>query len=198
MKNIVIFILLLSPFVGFTPCTRVSESNTPFGVFVGTSLCAEVARPLLGIPRDAQCDRIKWNLALYVDALSQKPTTYKLSSEYGYHVDNQTLLMKGSNVREGGLRIAKGVKDDPNAIVYQLDADDAGLTISFQLLDANLIHLLDRDNSMTVGNAAQSFTLSRIDQVRNAQNSANVFIKNSAKGLWLCTGRRFCWKNSVP
>ena len=180
MKIIVLFISLLSPLLGFTPCTRVSESNIPFGVFVGTSLCAEVARPLLGIPPDAQCDRIKWNLALYIDPLTQKPTTYKLSSEYGYHVDNRTLLMKGSNVREGRWTIAKGVKADPNAIVYQLDTDDAGLTISFQLLDANVIHLLDRDNSMTVGNAAQSFTLSRTDQVRNAQNSANVFVKNSA------------------
>ena len=179
MKTIVLFILLLL-FLGFTPCTHSLESSTTFGVFVGTSLCAEVARPLLGIPRDAQCDRTKWSLALHVDALTRKPTTYKLSSEYGYHVDNRTLLMKGSNVREGRWKIAKGVKADPNAIVYQLDTDDAGLTISFQLLDANLIHLLDRDNSMTVGNAAQSFTLSRIDQVRNAQNSANVFVKNSA------------------
>ena len=82
MKRIGLFILLLLPFLGFTRATRFSESNTPFGVFVGTSLCAEVARPLLGIPRDAQCDRTKWNLALYVDALTQKPTTYKLSSEY--------------------------------------------------------------------------------------------------------------------
>ena len=180
MKAIGLVVLLLLPFLGFTPCTRFSESNAPFGVFVGTSLCAEVARPLLGIPRDAQCDRTKWNLALYVDALTLKPTMYKLSSEYGYHVDNRTLLMKGSHVREGRWKIAKGVKADPNATVYQLDTNDAGLTISFQLLDANLIHLLDRDNSMTVGNAAQSFTLSRIDQVRNAQNSADVFGKNSA------------------
>ena len=180
MKTIVLFILLLLPLLGFTPCTRSSESNTPFAVFVGTSLCAEVARPLLGIPGDAQCDRTKWNLALYVDAQTQKPTTYKLSSEYGYHVDNRTLLIKGSNVHEGRWTITKGVKADPNATVYQLDPDDARLTISFQLVDANVIHLLDRDSSMTIGNAAQSFTLSRIDQVRNAQNSANVFVKNSA------------------
>lgn len=178
MKTILLFILLL-PFLGFTPGTRFSESDAPFGVFVGTSLCAEVARPLLGIPRDAQCDRTKWNLALYVDALTRKPTTYKLSSEYGYHVDNRTLLMKGSSVREGRWKIGKGVKADPNAIVYQLDTDDAGLTISFQLLDVNIIHLLDRDNSMTLGNAAQSFTLSRIDQVRNTETSANVSVKNS-------------------
>lgn len=180
MKTVVLFILLSLPFLDCAPGTRFSESNAPFGVFVGTSLCPEVGRPLLGIPPDAQCDRTKWNLALYVDALTQKPTTYKLSSEYGYHVDNRTLLMKGSNVREGRWKIAKGVKADPNAIVYQLDTDDAGLRISFQLLDANLIHLLDRDNSMTVGNAAQSFTLSRIDHVRSAQSSANVFVKNNA------------------
>jgi hypothetical protein len=180
MKTIVLFILLLLPLLGFTPCTRSSESNTPFAVFVGTSLCAEVARPLLAIPREAQCDRTKWNLALYVDPQTQKPTTYKLSSEYGYHVDNQTLLMKESNVREGRWKIAKGVKTNSNAVVYQLDPADTGLTISFQLIDPNLIHLLDGDSSMTLGNGAQSFTLSRIDPVRNAQNSAsNVLVKNS-------------------
>ena len=93
---------------------------TTLGVFVGTSLCGEIARPLLNIPAEAQCDRIKWNLTLYVNPRTQSPTTYVLSSEYGYHIDNRTLIMKGSNVRQGSWSIASGVKTDPYATVYQI------------------------------------------------------------------------------
>src|SRR4030095_4343244 len=98
MKSILLFSLVFLPVLALTPCTRSSDSNSTLGVFVGTSMCSDSARPLLGIPATAQCDRTKWDLTLYVDARTQSPTTYKLSSEYGYHIDNRTLVMKGSNV----------------------------------------------------------------------------------------------------
>jgi hypothetical protein len=166
MKTIVLFKFVFLPLVLILPVTRPSESEST--TFAGTSLCAEIARPLLNISAEAQCDRTKWNLTLYVNRRTQAPTTYRLSSEYGYHIDNRTLIMKGSNVREGNWSIATGVKSDRYATVYQLDPSDPQRTIAFQRIDSNIIHLLDRDRSLVIGSAAQSFTLSRIDNRANA------------------------------
>lgn len=164
MKTAAIFKFLFLPLVVLMPVSDAPESPAKvLGVYVGTSLCAEVSKPMLNIDPTAQCDRNKWHLTLYVDSGSLAPTTYKLSTEYGYHVDNRTLLMKGSNVREGNWSIVKGAKTNPNAVVYQLDPGNPNISISFQNIDPNLIHLLERDRSLVVGSAAQSFTLSRID-----------------------------------
>jgi len=190
MKQIALFKFVFLPLMVILPVSRPSEPpSTTFGVFAGTSLCADVSRPLLNIPPAAQCDRNKWNLTLYVDSMTQAPTTYRLSSEYGYHVDNRTLVMKGSNVREGKWSIIKGAKSDPDAPVYQLDPANPQISISFQKIDSNLIHLLERDRTLVVGSAAQSFTLSRIDRQIAPNGSptkvAMKYISGSAKSSGL-------------
>ncbi len=182
MKTILLFSLAFLPVLALTPCTRSSDSSSTLGVFVGTSLCSDSARPLLGIPAAAQCDRTKWDLTLYVDARTQSPTTYRLSSEYGYHIDNRTLVMKGSNVSEGKWAVTRGVHGDPNATVYQLNPGDPGKTISFQKIDANIIHLLERDRTLTIGSAAQSFTLGKTNPQRTSNSSdSSVLTKTSAR-----------------
>jgi hypothetical protein len=181
MKTTVLFQFVLLSLVVTSPVTRPLESeSTTLGVFAGTSLCADIARPLLNIPSDARCDRTKWNLTLYVNPLTQSPTTYRLSSEYGYHIDNRTLIMKGSNVREGNWSIANGVKADPDAKVYQLNPSDPQRTIAFQRIDSNIIHLLDRDGCLVIGSAAQSFTLSGTD---NRANTALALEEVSIKRI---------------
>jgi hypothetical protein len=181
MKSIVLFKFVLLPLLVIVPVSRPPEfPSSTFGVFAGTSLCADVSRALLNIPSQAQCDRTKWNLTLYVDPKTQVPTSYRLSSEYGYHVDNRTLVMKGSNVREGKWTIVKGAKADPEATVYQLDPENTQTTISFQKIDPNLIHLLERDGSLVIGSAAQSFTLSRIDKRIVTGGATKVAMKSIA------------------
>lgn len=172
MKTTVLLKFVLLSLVVILPVTRPLEpESTTLGVFAGTSLCADIARPLLNIPAEAQCDRTKWNLTLYVNSRTQSPTTYRLSSEHGHHIDNRTLIMKGSNVREGNWSIATGVKADPHATVYQLEPSDPQRTIAFQVIDSNIIHLLDRNRNLVIGSAAQSFTLSRMDNQANAASS---------------------------
>lgn len=149
-----------------TPCcysqTTGSAGSPILGVFAGTSLCGDVAKPILQIPAGAQCDRIKWNLTLYQDPKTHAPTRYKLVGEYGFHVDNRTYVIKGTTAAEGRWAISKGTKTDPKAAVYQLEAGKPRASISFLKLDQNLLHFLDRDKSLMVGNAAQSYTLSRM------------------------------------
>jgi NlpE N-terminal domain len=183
MRTIDLLKFVFLPLVVILPVSRPSEtSSTTFGVFAGTSLCADVSKPLLNIPSTAECDRTKWNLTLYVDPVSQTPTTYKLSSEYGYHIDNRTLVMKGSNVREGEWSVVKGANSDPYANVYQLDPANQQMSISFQEIDPNIIHLLDRERRLVIGSAAQSFTLSRIDKhVGLSRSTTKVAMKSNAR-----------------
>lgn len=179
MKTLAFLKLLLLPLLVFcAPKTSSQLSPTTLGVFEGTSLCADFARPFLNIPAGAQCDRIKWKLTLYIDPRTGSSTTYKLNSEYGYHVDNRTLLMKGSSVREGNWMITRGAMSDPNARVYQLNSDDKQMTISFQAFDSDILHLLDRDNMLVIGNSGQSYTLSRTSEL---EPSSVAIDKNSDK-----------------
>ena len=166
MKTVAFLKLLFLPLLVFCTAEPSPSSANTFGVFEGTSLCADFVRPFLNIPAAAQCDRIKWKLTLDIDRQTGSPTTYKLNSEYGYHLDNRTLLMKGSNVLTGRWVITRGAKSDPDARVYQFETDDKQMTISFQALDANVIHLLDRDKTLVKGDSGQSYTLSRTSPVK--------------------------------
>jgi hypothetical protein len=161
--------LLIASFVAAATCSPPSTTGVAgtshFGVFVGTSPCGNTPRPLLKIPLEANCDRIKWSLALYRDPNTDKPTTYTLNGEWGFHIDNRTYLTKGTlNGMEGNRAIARGTKTDPDAIIIQLDADKPHLTISFVAMDANILHLLDRDKNLMVGDGGQSYTLSRTEK----------------------------------
>ena len=50
---------------------------TTLGVFVGTSLCGEIARPLLNIPAEAQCDRSNGTLrCTSIRVRNHRPHTY--------------------------------------------------------------------------------------------------------------------------
>ena len=57
--------------------------------------------------------------------------------------------------------IVKGTAANPNAVAYQLHDDKTNNTISFVKLSNDLLHLLDKDKRLMIGNAAWSYTLSR-------------------------------------
>lgn len=172
MKRTVLANLCLLWFLVMSPVTPPAPtgSSAP-AVFVGTSPCADFVKPLLKIPLDANCDRIKWNLTLDRDLNTGTPTTYKLTSEYGFHVDNRTYEIRGTSVGEGKWAIVRGAKANPDAMVFQLNSDKPQISISFLKVDQNILHLLDRDGSLVVGNAAQSFTLSRSQKAAPPTNS---------------------------
>jgi hypothetical protein len=64
---------------------------------------------------------------------------------------------------KGGWDIVKGTKTDPNADVYQLYSEDSQVAVSFVKMSDDLLHVLDRDKTLMVGNAAWSYTLNRTD-----------------------------------
>jgi hypothetical protein len=113
-------------------------------------------KPFLGIPTDVKCDRIMWQLNLRPGS-----KTYELTREYGFHVDNRTYQSHGSDSFEGSLATTKGRAYDSRATVLQLYADKTR-SIAFAVVDQNVLHLLDTNQRLTVGDSGASYTINRL------------------------------------
>ena len=133
-------------------------------LFAGTTPCGQFIRPLHKVPEGADCALVQWRLELQQDPVSLKPTTYKLSSVNRY-------IIKGSNMysepgtkteTEGKWTIVHGTKTNPNAIVYRLESDKPEKSISFLKLSDNLVHILDINGKLMIGDESFSYTLSRV------------------------------------
>lgn len=132
--------------------TNVASPNVE--VFVGTSPCAGFLKAKLQIPAAENCDRIQWQVSLHDSG------KYELKREYGYHVDNRTYLKKGRTSLTGTWTTAKGRASDPNGVVVQIDGDQPR-NIAFALIGQNILHLLDPNKHLAVGDSGASYTLSR-------------------------------------
>jgi hypothetical protein len=120
------------------------------GYFVGRSPCQDIAR-MLNVSGRESCIKIKWQLLLYQDAATGAPTTYALG---GFAWRNPP--------KTGKWAIVKGTKEDPNAVVYQLDPESPQASFSFLKMDENILFFLDQDRNLLVGNSRFSYTLNRV------------------------------------
>jgi hypothetical protein len=112
-----------------------------------------------------------WDLILYQDPETGAPTTYNLKSAYGLPLQGTNDLIDGGTPisQEGTWTITTGAKIDPEAIVYQLSAGDAQTLVSFLKINDDLLHVLDSEKNLLVGNGAWSYTLNRTDNRTPAQ-----------------------------
>lgn len=164
MKSMVIAKLSLLSLIFILPITlALPAGSSAFVVFVASSPCDAVSRQLLQIPETANCELIKWHLTLYHHPGTLAPTTYELNYVYGLPEQGTNGLSQGGTkvARKGKWTTVRGTKTNPEAIVYQLNPDNPRESISFRMVDQNLLHLLDRAESLMVGNAGWSYTLNR-------------------------------------
>ena len=126
------------------------EGATVLGIFEGRTPCHTVVFEFTGIPPHEGCLKVKWQLTLYHHQDTAAPSTY---------------LFRGTGtVRTGTWTILRGTKTDPDAVVYQLRADDAQQLTSFLRVGDDHLFLLDGELNPLVGNALFSYTLSRTDK----------------------------------
>ena len=129
-------------------------------VFVASSPCDMIPRAMLGIPANADCEFVKWNLTLQRDPRNQEPTVYKLTITYGMSQPNTTGFMNGGNsLEKSGNWVI--VKESTGREVYRLDPDKPGQAVSLAKLDDKLLHLLDSQGKLMIGHAGWSYTLNR-------------------------------------
>lgn len=169
MRHIKVLLAITSLAACFTvtnSCSQKTTSDTSsvLGVFVASTPCSEGTRPLPEIPVHADCEFIRWNLTLYQNPKTFRPTTYKLQYTYGLaRQGTPGFIDGGTNVEQQGVwTIVNGIPSNPDAIVYRLTDNKSNQTISFLKLSDNLLHLLDADAHLMIGTAAWSYTLNRI------------------------------------
>jgi hypothetical protein len=150
--------------------------STLLGVFEGITPCSKRTRPLPQIPVDTNCEQMIWKFTLYQDAATQAPTTYTLNSAYGVPQQGTPGLAGGGTkiAMEGQWTIVKGTASDPDATVYQLNTDNAQPAVSFLKLNDSLLHVLQPDKSLMVGNGAWSYTINRTDNRTPTQISGSL------------------------
>jgi len=159
-------ILLL---IGLLPAAIACRSNKAVFdgmtamVFEGTSPGVTKERVFLKIPLNERCDFIRWKLTLMQDAATKAATTFILQREYGFYVDNRTDKSMGQATIEGTWEVAKVPNLKAGSVVYRLHANSS--SVSFLRLDDNLLHLLNSDQGLMIGNGGQSYTLSRTSNV---------------------------------
>jgi len=59
------------------------------------------------------------------------------------------------------LEIVRGTKAKPNAVVYRLYGDGRKKSVSLVQAGENILHFLNEDKTLRVGNAGWSYTLNR-------------------------------------
>ena len=144
---------------------EINSGNSPvLGIFTGITPCGQFIRPLHKVSREGDCALVQWQLTLYQDPVSLKPTTYKLSSVNRFIVEGTNMYSEPGTTSEteGKWTIVRGTKTNYNSITYRLESDKPQKSISFLKLGNSLIHLLDTDGKLMIGNESFSYTLSRV------------------------------------
>ena len=147
------------------------HSKDSFMVFAGTTPCGNLIRPIHKINpepdcplNECKCMMVEWQLTLYVDANIKEPTRYKLNGISRYTV-KETNMYSEPGIKsdaEGKWAIVRGTKTNPNAIFYQLNPDKPGMHLKFLKLSDSLLHIVDQNEKLMIGNEFFSYTLSRI------------------------------------
>ncbi len=142
------------------------EAPAILGVFQGITPCGNTERSVPQISTNATCEMMIWHLLLNQDPATGKPTRYELHSSYGMSQPNTNGIAGGGTKidLEGSWTILRGTKNNPDAVVYQLNPDDPKLSIYFLKMGDSLLHVLTPEKTMMVGNGGWSYTLNRTDR----------------------------------
>lgn len=163
--TLLVFVMAIINCSDSTPVTRAVAD-----VFEGTTPCSNIIRPLHKIAAEPDCAlenchciMVEWTLALYKDPSTQQPTTYKLTGINRYSVKETNMYSTpGTKTEsEGTWRIVRTSKTNPGAIVYRLNPDKPGISLDLVRLSDNLVHILDHDGHLMIGNEFFSYTLNK-------------------------------------
>jgi hypothetical protein len=156
-------------------CNGISDQSNSYKdsaiVFAGTTPCGNVIRPLHNITpepdcllQECKCIMVEWELTLYMDATTKEPARYTLKGINRYSV-KETNMYSEPGIKteaEGKWAIIRGTKTNPDAVLYQLNPDKSKMSLSFLKLNDNLLHILDQNEKLMIGNEFHSYTLNRI------------------------------------
>ena len=141
-----------------------AQSPRPTEEFVGSTPCDALSREFLGgLATNAPCHFIAWRLTFSKSANASEPNKFTVSATYwlpGRNDPNQ--IEEGATVTgEGTWELVRGSKSKPDAIVYRLHGKKSTKPVSLVQLGQNILHFLNEDKTLRLGNAGWSYTLNR-------------------------------------
>jgi hypothetical protein len=145
-----------------SPDAMASGGDSVAAEFVGTSPCDPLPREFGGgLAATAPCHCITWQLTLLTNRNASLPATYKLVAHYGLPGKNDPNQVEdGPQVEQQGTwRIVTGTKANADAVVSQLTADKSRRSVSLVKVGEDLLHFLNPDKSLMIGNAGWNYTL---------------------------------------
>lgn len=137
-----------------------SPGSAVFGAFRGSTPADAPIRRLLDIPVDSDAELIEWSLVLHADRSSGAPTDYRLQIRYGRTVPNRPGLGDeiASLEHKAAWKIVRSTEANRDVDVCEL-----ANTVSLRQISSTVLHVLDPDGSLMVGNGGWSYTLNRSD-----------------------------------
>ncbi|MHA4741846.1 hypothetical protein [Dyadobacter sp. MSC1_007] len=131
--------------------------------FVAATPCDPVARHMLSIPANLDCDMIKWRLALRRDPRNQDPYLFALNYTYGMTKAGTQGFMNDGTTKEisGKWSIKENKGKNPGKNIFTLHPDSSPVPVSFLQLNDRLLHLLDPKENLMIGNGGFSYTLNK-------------------------------------
>ena len=159
MKNIATFLL----FSLFISCANSKETN-----YTASTPAGSVVRRFLGISLTDSIDFIRWKLSL-------TDLNYKIECTYGIGKPNTNGFYDPKTVKLSG-----AVKRDNTTNTYILQNGNTALKLAE--LNANLLHILNNDNSLVIGNGGWSYALNNSTPAatyKSLLSSKQIVIKDS-------------------
>jgi len=151
-------------------CTTARETT-----YTGSTLTHRAVRDFLGISLTDSVDFIRWTLII-------RDNKYVLNCQYGIGKAGTNGFINEKRVELTG---ALSIKGFCYTLLYGKKA------LSILAINANLLHLLDENNHMLVGNGGFSYTLNRKDPVQTDQFNLKV-AQVPVKDSMLFEGRTPC------
>jgi hypothetical protein len=156
MKHIFMLIALQSLASQYAACNAQPPSSAP-RIFVGSTPCDAVSRSLLNIPATDACEWIKWKLEL---TEQDNSPMYTLTFRYGLPRQGSREFLEGAKTVEWKGRWTKEPKE-----IYTLHTNQPGVSLALLKVDENVLHLLDKNKQLVVGNGGFSYSLNSVKPV---------------------------------
>lgn len=165
---------LIATFLSFTffaSCANSKETK-----YTGSTPAAPIVRTFLGIPITDSIDFIRWNLTV-------TDSKYTLNCNYGIGKPNTNGFYDGGKKIE----ISEAFKKEKNNYLLQ----NGNQILKLAALNNNLLHILNENNELMIGNGGFSYILNNIaptlsDQVSIASKKTALKDSMAFQGRTLC------------
>jgi hypothetical protein len=163
---------------GFAHHDGIAESpDAAAATFVGSTPGEAQVREFLGaLAGNAPCHSIAWQITFLTNRNTGLPSTFRLNALHRVPTrGNPNRSEDGPRVAlHGNWEMLRGAKAGSDTVVYRIHAENPRRSLSFVKVGGALLHLLNLDGGLAVGNGGESYTLNRADHAETPGDLSQV------------------------